>query len=205
MTGEAAAPRAAGRRVKYTLILASLLLAALVLLAWTQTWLTVHLIAGAPTASVPVDGNVAAPALAALALAGLALTAALSIAGLLFRIVLGVLDALLGACIAFSAILVLTAPVAASEPAVTAATGVAGSESIAEVVSATSLTVWPVFTLVTGILLVLVGLGVALTARRWPSSSRKYSAVRLEPVDRDEMPDAVDSWDELSRGDDPTR
>lgn len=207
MTAEApavAAP-APGRRVKYTLILASLLLAALVLLAWTQGWLAVELVPGAPTASVSVDGNVAAPALAALALAGLALTAALSIAGLLFRIVLGVLDAVLGACIAFSAVLVLTGPVAASEPAVTAATGVAGTESIAGVVSATSLTVWPVITLVAGILLVVVGLGVALTARRWPSSSRKYSAVRLEPVDRDEMPDAVDSWDELSRGDDPTR
>lgn len=214
MTGETAptppsetpeGAQATGRRVKYTLILASLLLAALVLLAWTQTWLTVELVAGAPTASVPVDGNVAAPALAALALAGLALTAALSIAGLLFRVVLGILDALLGACIAFSAVLVLTGPVAASEPAVTAATGVAGSESIAEVVSATSLTLWPVLTLVAGVLLVLVGLGVALTARRWPSSSRKYSAVRLEPANRDEMPDAVDSWDELSRGDDPTR
>ena len=214
MTGETAptppsetpeGAKATGRRVKYTLILASLLLAALVLLAWTQTWLTVELVAGAPTASVPVDGNVAAPALAALALAGLALTAALSIAGLLFRVVLGILDALLGACIAFSAVLVLTGPVAASEPAVTAATGVAGSESIAEVVSATSLTLWPVLTFVAGVLLVLVGLGVALTARRWPSSSRKYSAVRLEPANRDEMPDAVDSWDELSRGDDPTR
>ena len=198
------APRT-GRRVKYTLILASLLLAAVVLLAWTQSWLTVELTAGAPTTSVSVDGNIAAPALAALALAGLALTAALSIAGLLFRIILGVLDAVLGACIAFSAILVLTGPVAASEPAVTAATGIAGSTSIAAIVSATSLTFWPFLTAAAGILLVVVGAGITLTARRWPSSSRKYSAVRLEPADSGAMPDAVDSWDDLTRGDDPTR
>lgn len=194
-----------GKRTKYTLILASLVLAAISLVAWTQTWLTVSLGAGAPTESVTVDGAVAAPALAALALAGLALTAALSIAGVLFRIVLGVLDALIGACIALSAVLVVTGPVAASEAAVTSATGIAGSESIAGIVTATSLTVWPLVTLATGILLVLVGLGIAVTGRSWPSSSRKYSAVRLEPVDGDAMPDAVDSWDELTRGDDPTR
>ena len=199
-----AAPRS-GKRTKYILILASLLLSGLTLIAWTQTWLDVDLSAGAPTASVTVDGAVAAPALAALALAGLALAAALAIAGLLFRILLGVLNVLLGGCIALSAVLVLTAPVAASEAAVTNVTGVAGSNSIADLVSATSLTVWPVVALAAGVLLALVGVAVVVTAKRWPSSSRKYSAVRLEPVDGDAMPDAVDSWDDLTRGDDPTR
>lgn len=199
------APGARAKRIKYILILASLLLSAVVLLAWTQAWLTVDLAPGAPRESVTVDGNTAAPALAALALAGLALTAALAIAGPVFRVVLGILDAILGACIALSAFLVLTSPVAASEPAVTAATGVAGSSSIADVVSATALTAWPVLTVAAGILLVAVGAGVVLTASRWPSSPRKYSAVRLEPAERATMPDAVDSWDELSRGDDPTR
>lgn len=194
-----------GKRPKYLLILASLLLSGLALIAWTQTWLTVELQAGAPTTSVAVDGAVAAPALAALALAGLALSAALAIAGLLFRILLGVLDILLGGCIALSAVLVLRSPVAASEAAVTDVTGIAGADSIAGLVAATSLTPWPGIALATGILLALVGVGIVITAKRWPSSSRKYSAVRLEPVDGDAMPDSVDSWDDLTRGDDPTR
>jgi uncharacterized membrane protein (TIGR02234 family) len=198
------APRS-GKRSKYLLILASLLLSGLALIAWTQTWLVVELAPGSPTTTVTVDGVGAAPALAALALAGLALAAALAIAGLLFRILLGVLDIVLGGCIALSALLVLTGPVAASEAAVTNATGIAGSKSIADLVSATSLTPWPFIALTTGILLALVGVGILVTARRWPSSSRKYSAVRLEPADPDAMPDSVDSWDDLTRGDDPTR
>jgi uncharacterized membrane protein (TIGR02234 family) len=193
------------KRTKYVLILASLLLSGLALIAWTQTWLDVELSAGAPTTDVAVDGAVAAPALAALALAGLALAAALSIAGLLFRILLGVLNVLLGGCIALSAVLVLTDPIAASEAAVTNVTGIAGSNSIAEMVSATSLTAWPVIALGTGILLAIAGVVILVTARRWPSSSRKYSAVRLEPVEGEAMPDSVDSWDDLTRGDDPTR
>ncbi|MBG6238073.1 putative membrane protein (TIGR02234 family) [Mycetocola sp. CAN_C7] len=204
MTTEPATP-VRGKRVKYILIVASLALSALTLVAWTQTWLDVQLVEGSATAAVTVDGNTAAPALAALALAGLALTAALAIAGVLFRILLGVLDAVLGVCIALSAILVLTSPIGASEAAVTTATGIAGSSSIADIVSATSLTIWPILTLLFGILLALTGVAIAISGRGWPSSSRKYSAVRLEPVDGDAMPDSVDSWDDLTRGDDPTR
>ncbi|MET0843610.1 MAG: Trp biosynthesis-associated membrane protein [Mycetocola sp.] len=198
------APRS-GKRSKYLLILASLALSGLALIAWTQTWLVVELAPGSPTTTVTVDGVVAAPALAALALAGLALAAALAIAGLLFRIILGVLNIVLGGCIALSAVLVLTGPVAASEAAVTNATGIAGSKSIADLVTATSLTPWPFIALATGVLLALVGAGILVTARRWPSSSRKYSAVRMESADSDAMPDSVDSWDDLTRGDDPTR
>ncbi|SFO00339.1 Trp biosynthesis-associated membrane protein [Mycetocola miduiensis] len=194
-----------GKRSKYLLILGSLALSGMALIAWTQTWLVVELAPGSPATTVTVDGVVAAPAIAALALAGLALAAALAIAGLLFRIILGVLNIVLGGCIALSGVLVLTGPVASSEAAVTNATGIAGSKSIADLVSATSLTPWPFIALATGILLTLVGVGIVVTARRWPSSSRKYSAVRMEPADSDAMPDSVDSWDDLTRGDDPTR
>lgn len=192
-------------RTKYVLILASLLLSGLALIAWTQTWLTVELQPGAPTTSVAVDGTVAAPALAALALAGLALAAALAIAGVVFRILLGVLNVVLGACVVLSSVLALTAPVGASEAAVTEATGVAGSNSIADIVTSSSLTVWPVIALLAGVLLAIAGIAIVVSARSWPSSSRKYSAVRLEPADGDATPDAVDSWDDLTRGDDPTR
>jgi hypothetical protein len=104
-----------------------------------------------------------------------------------------------------SAILVFSNPVGAAEPAVTDATGIAGASSVASIVDSTSLTAWPALTLAFGVLIALMGIGILVTARAWPRSSKKYSAVRMEPVASDEMPDAVDSWDELSRGDDPTR
>jgi hypothetical protein len=204
MTDDVARPRTAGKRSKYSLMLGSLALAGLTLIAWTQQWLTVTLTEAGRDA-LGVDGAVAAPALAALALASLALAAALAIAGVGFRYLLGVLQVVLGGCIALSAILVLTNPGSAAEPAVTDATGIAGADSVASIVDSASLTAWPVITLVLGILTALAGIGILVTARSWPRSSKKYSTARLEPVATEEMPDAVDSWDELTRGDDPTR
>jgi hypothetical protein len=204
MTEEAVVPAASGKRAKYSLMLGSLAIAALTLIAWTQQWLTVTL-TEAGRDPLGVDGSIAAPALAALALAALALAAALAIAGLGFRYLLGALQVLLGASIALSALLVFTDPVGAAEPAVTDATGIAGAASVASIVDSTALTPWPVITLVLGALLALAGIGIVATAKSWPRSSKKYSAVKMEPVATDEMPDAVDSWDELTRGDDPTR
>lgn len=204
MTEATDAPRDRGKRAKYSLMLGSLAAAGLTLIAWTQQWLTVTL-TEAGQHSLPVDGAIAAPALAALALATLALAAALAIAGIWFRFLLGVLQVLLGASITLSAVLVFIDPVGAAEPAVTDATGIAGAESVASIVSSATVTAWPAITLALGILTILAGIGIVVTARLWPTSSKKYSAVRLEPVATEEMPDAVDSWDELTRGDDPTR
>jgi hypothetical protein len=76
--------------------------------------------------------------------------------------------------------------------------------------------------LIAGILGVLAGLAVAVTSNRWPGSSKRYQAVRFAPADpesdlpvqhsADHRPPpenardaAIDTWDDLSRGDDPTR
>ncbi len=62
-------------------------------------------------------------------------------------------------------------------------------------------------------LLVLAGVAVLVTGTRWPSSSRRYRAARLEDADepveagaegRAASDRAIDDWDDLSRGDDPT-
>ncbi len=193
-----------GKRIKYSLMLGSLALAGLTLIAWTQQWLTVTLTEPGRD-QLTVDGAIAAPALAALALATLALGAALAIAGTGFRYLLGILEVLLGGSVALSAVLVFVDPVGAAEAAVTNATGIAGTQSVAALVSSTAATAWPAITLVLGAAIAVAGIGVVVTARSWPRSSKKYSAVTLEPVATDEMPDAVDSWDELTRGDDPTK
>ena len=199
-------------RLKYGLILAAVAGSALVLLAWSQEWFVLTL-GGDPPTRVPVAGSVAAPALSALALAGLALAGALSIAGIVFRIVLGVLEMLLGACVALSAIVALADPVSAGARAVTELTGVDGEASIAALVSDRSAGLWPVVTLALGVVATLVGLAILLTARRWPASSRRYSAVRFESQgdqgDQGDQgpeapPDSVADWDSLSDGRDPT-
>lgn len=191
------------RRLKLVLVLAGLVLAGATLLAWTQPWfaLTVDAPQGGRL-EVTSEGDVAGGALAALALASLALVGALTIAGPVFRVVLGVLQALLGTCVVLSAVLALGDPVGVSGSAVTAATGVDGSRSLDELVSDVSVSAWPWLGLAAGVLTVLHGAAVALTARRWPAATRRYQPVRLEQADPSDDPAAA--WDSLSGGGDPT-
>jgi uncharacterized membrane protein (TIGR02234 family) len=206
------------RRVRLLALLAPAVVAALALLAWTQPWVAATIEGGL---SVTAAGDVAAPALPALSLAALALVAALALAGPVFRIALGALLALLGTAIATSAALALGDPIGAASAAITAVSGVDGDASVRAIVERAALTVWPSLALVAGILAILAGIGIALTARRWPERVRKYDAVRTVAVDDaaiDGRPaaleaaddgsgarsDRLDAWDALSDGRDPT-
>jgi hypothetical protein len=194
------------RRLKSLGILAVLAVSALVFLAWTRTWFVFSVTAD-QTQGVPVEatGEAAAPALAALGLAGLAAGAALGIAGRVFRVILGALVILIGGSVLLSAVLALADPIGSASSAISTATGIAGADSVAGVVASVEVSPWPAVAAVVGGVLALVGLGVLVTSGWWPGPSRKYEAVRFEHADDGAPLDAVDSWDELSRGDDPTR
>jgi len=190
-------------RIRLASLLAPGLLGALALLAWTQPWVEIVLPGTAPFS---VAGDIAAPALPALALAMLALVAALSLAGRVFRIVLGVLLSVLGTAIVTSGALAVADPVQSAAPAVTEFTGVEGPTSIASLVESAGLTVWPGVAVAVGALAVVVGFLVALLSGRWPERTRRYDAVRLEQPDVAGSPphDRFDDWDALSDGRDPT-
>ncbi|KRF31298.1 Trp biosynthesis-associated membrane protein [Yonghaparkia sp. Soil809] len=192
------------RRVRALALLAPLVVAALTLLAWTQPWVDAVLDGDR---SVTAAGDVAAPALPALALAALALVAALALSGPVFRVVLGILLALLSSAILTSAAIALGDPVGAASAAVTELSGVDGEESVRAIVEAAVLTVWPPVALLAGIVGILAGVGVAATARRWPDRVRKYDAVRASPAEdpaSEGRADRLDAWDALSDGRDPT-
>jgi uncharacterized membrane protein (TIGR02234 family) len=208
-------------RMKMPAVVTTIVGAGLVLLAWSQTWFTLVIDSGSGASTVdPIEvaGSIASPALAALGLAGLALVAALAIAGPGIRVVLGILEVLLGGCILLAAGISLADPVAAVSAAVTDATGVSGSAPTAALVASVTATLWPALAIVGGALLVLAGVTVLVTGTRWPASSRRYGGARLTDdadahADRDpatahgERPAsdrAIDDWDGLSRGDDPT-
>ncbi|RDV44628.1 hypothetical protein DOE76_10340 [Leifsonia sp. ku-ls] len=222
-----------GRRVKYSTMLLLVVGSGLALLAATQPWFSIRLTDTAEHATtVTVAGSVAAPALTALALAGLALTAALAIAGPVFRIVLALLGVLLGVSVLVSAITALSDAVRASASAITTATGVAGDASIRHLVHAVETAFWPWLAVVAGVLIVLASAAVVVFSRVWPGPSRKYQtrfagedgrpaeevvAEAAAGTPDDASPDAaapsgtldrdtaIDSWDDLTRGDDPTR
>jgi len=191
------------RRLKLVTILAGIALAGSALLSWTQTWF--HVVVESPQGGdLPLDvaGDVAGAPLSALSLASLALFAALTIAGRVFRIVLGLLQVMLGASVVLTTATALADPVRASGSAVTAATGVDGTESIRAIVSSSDATAWPWLGLVAGALAALLGLATVLLSGAWPRATRKYSATRLVAADPSDDPAAA--WDTLSGGDDPT-
>lgn len=193
-----------GRRIKGTLIAATLVVSGIALLTWTQPWFSITLAQSTHAGdAVDVPGDAAGPAAAALGLAGLALGGALAIAGRVLRIIFGVLEALIGGSLGLSAVIALGDPAAASTTTITQATGVAGSSAAHDLVSAAVPTIWPMIAIVAGALLVLAGVAVIATSGRWPSSGRKFDSPATKP--QSSAPDAVDSWDELSRGEDPTR
>ncbi|MFC0682361.1 Trp biosynthesis-associated membrane protein [Lysobacter korlensis] len=186
-----------GRRLRIATITGMLLLHALALAAWTGTWLTGR-VQDTPLA---VGGDVAAPALPALSLCGLALAAALTISGPFFRAVLAVLQVLLGISIALSGILVLGNPAAAAAPAVTARTGVGGSAGVAELLDGATATALPVLAVAIGAASAALGVLLPATSRHWPTRSRRFST---DAADTAGGTDPIEEWDALSGGADPT-
>ncbi|WP_337907631.1 Trp biosynthesis-associated membrane protein [Microbacterium atlanticum] len=200
------------RRSRLIAVGAMVLCGAVGVISSTQTWLTVVLRDGAQD-QLDVPGASAIPVLAPLSLAVLALGAALSIVGLVLRYLFGTLALLIAA-----ALTVLTAPVVFAPPitavasVVTQSTGIAGEASVARLIAAIGTTPWPAVSLVTWAVLFATGVFVLATAHTWPRSGRRY---RTDDTAASSAPSgarphdaagsrAIDDWDDLSRGQDPT-
>jgi uncharacterized membrane protein (TIGR02234 family) len=213
---------ARGRRIKSLTLLALLVADLLALLAWTQTWYTVHLSMDTPTGrDIAASGTDAAGGLIGLALAGLALLAAISLAGTIVRIVLGVVQVGLGVAMVAQALGVLIGrDVTGVYDTVSSSTGVAGDASLAALITSSAFTIWPYVAAVGGVLAVLAGLLIVLRTRSWPRAGRRYSADTTKDdtalasagatpavaptATADTEPDRIGDWDELSHGQDPT-
>ena len=191
-----------GGRLKALSLILVAVLAALVLLAWSQPWFELTLASGGDSAALLVGGDVAAAALPPLAFASFALVLALAIAGPVFRVILGILEALLGVTVVVTSVSALTDPIAAAAPALTEHTGVTGIDSLHALVREATVTGWPTLAIIGGVLMVALGVAIAATGRHWPTSGRKYSRSEAQAV-RSTSP--VDEWDALSEGDDPTQ
>ena len=134
-------PDSVGKRGKRGALLTIVVGAGLAMLAWSQVWFSFELTLGAQAYSGEARGDVAAPAVMALALAALAVLAALALAGVVFRYVLGALLALVGAVLVLQSYVAVANPVPAIAPEVTAASGLAGEQTIADAVAAGTVSV----------------------------------------------------------------
>jgi uncharacterized membrane protein (TIGR02234 family) len=203
----AATPKTSGTPAwarKSTLVLLVAVLALAVFGTTTQTWITVTLDpnqvgqAGTAQTALEVQGSKAATAVTALALVALAGGLAAAIAGRIARWIITAIIVLASAGIVAAAATVLANPLAAAQGAIAAATGITGSQAQVEV------TAFPVLAVVAGCLLALAALLIIPAGRHWKART-KYDAPAAGSAAAAAGPvDEIDSWDRLSRGDDPT-
>lgn len=206
-TVKSARPAVPGWARKSTLVLVIAALALAVFGTTTQTWLTVHL---DPTQlgqavnsqdGLQVQGSKAATTVTALALVALAGGLAASIAGRIARWIIMALILLAAAGIVSAAAIVLADPLAAAQGSIAAATGITGSSVQVDA------TVFPALAVVAGSLLALCAVAIVPAGRYWKTRT-KYDTAAPGTAGGAAAPagpaDEIDSWDRLSRGDDPT-
>lgn len=192
------------RRGRSISVMGFLLAGGVGIISSTQTWLTVtRADAGEP---ILVPGADALPLLAPLSLAVLALGAALALVGPVLRYVFATL-ALLGsvALTWWTAPIIVAAPMAAVAPVVTETTGLAGSTAIADVVAAITPSAWPTLALVGWVILAIASIFALISARGWKRGGKRFKTDAAAHGENAGPVDAIDSWDDLSRGTDPTR
>ena len=192
------------RRGRSISVSAFLLGGAIGIISSTQTWLTVQ--RADAGADILVPGASALPLLAPLSLAVLALGAALAITGRVLRIVFGVLAVAVSLLLGWSTLqLLVTDPVDAVASTVTEITGLAGDGAMDGVIAAIVPSAWPAIALAGWAILLLGALTVLVTGGGWKSGGRRYRTDAAARAASAGPVDAVDSWDDLSRGTDPTR
>lgn len=202
---EAEAPQK--RRSKSVIIALIAALGGIGLLASVQVWITITFFEGvAATPSLTVTGQKLHPSLTLISLAGIAAALVLTIAGRVFRMVIGGLVTLLGAGLAILGALTLVSPAEDAAQAVSEVTGISGDAQYGLVQSAV-VSAWPTIGMLGGMLLALAGVGVLIWGPSWKIAGRKYEAATDTPARQPrsaQHPDRISDWDSLSDGDDPT-
>ena len=189
---------------KSTLVLLIAVLALAVFGTTTQTWITVSLDpdqlgqAASEQNVLQVQGSKAATTVTALALVALAGGLAASIAGRIARWITTAIILLASAGIVAAAATVLADPLAAAQGSIAAATGITGGSAQVGV------TALPVLAVVAGILLALSALLIIPAGRYWKSRTKYDTTAPGTPAATAGPVEEIDSWDRLSRGDDPT-
>lgn len=184
-------------------VLLALVLAGLLLLAASRTWVVAPVptgpAAGSPQRALEVAGSSAAPVVTALALVGLAGAAALSTVRRAGLVLTAALLVVAGLGAAAGAAAVLVDPTGSAAAAVAAATGLTGGDPVPA-----TRTAWPALALVPALGLAAVGALAGVRGRRWRASGR-FEATTADGATRARAePSRSALWDDLSRGDDPT-
>lgn len=177
------------------------------LAAWTQTWFVFSISEGATTSELSVPGTATAPLVSPISLVALAGVGVLLIAQRVVRWLVLVVVIVLGVCGDVSLWFTFANPIASSLNVLSKVTGISDITAVSASVTETATTGW-IWVAALGFLIVSVsGAGGLLGSRQWGSPSTRFTrpekwsqSSRVEkPITRDN-----DSWETLSRGEDPT-
>ncbi|MDO5633853.1 MAG: Trp biosynthesis-associated membrane protein [Micrococcus sp.] len=197
---ESRRPRTAIRR--RSVVLLALAAGLLALLSSGQTWVSATGLTTGSVTEIHAAGAQAAPVLSAMGAVTLAAGLALSIVRTLGRWIVGVILLAAGVVVVGSAITAALDPGAAAARAVAQGTGTT-AEAGAYMVS-----VWPWVAVFAGVVAALAALAALVLGRGW-TTSRRYDSPAAPATATAAAPaehlDEMDAWDELSRGQDPTR
>ncbi|SJN11412.1 Tryptophan-associated membrane protein [Leucobacter sp. 7(1)] len=171
------------------------------LMAGAQPWVSFML--DGTHELVPVTGHEVNPALSPVAIALVAAALALTIAGPVFRRVLGGLVVLLGAGLVALTAGVIANPLAAVTGKITELTGITGGAATNAVVWS-QLSTWAWVSVFAGVAAAVIGLLVVVFGGRWVTGGRKYDTGGAASKRADGGTDRISDWDALSDGDDPT-
>lgn len=191
-------------------VLALLLLVVLALIAANLTWfsVTVQSVLGADI-DVAASGQDMSPGITAAGLVAVASAVFLTIAGKVGKYVALATTLLAGALMFVASLLVIQAPRTSLSPIFAEATG---ADSVPDVVVQS---VWPIVTVASAVLVMVVAVVGMLNSHRWQAKGSKYE--RSTPVAEQEpqnvahgrpagenMTDERQMWDSLSEGIDPS-
>lgn len=194
----------AARRGRSLSAVGLLLAGGIGIISSTQTWLTVTRADAAEPILVP--GADAMALLAPLSLAVLAIGAALTLVGLVLRYVFAALALIGGGLLTWwTAEILFTTPISAVAPTVTETTGLAGTATVTDMIASVEPSAWPVIALVGWVILIVTAIFALVSAHQWKRGGRRFQRDTVAPDENEGPVDAIDSWDDLSRGSDPTR
>lgn len=186
-------------------VLILLLGGVLALIGATQTWVSAAGFEAAHIDQVQLSGQEASPVITAMALVIIAAGAALSIARKIGRWIVGVIAIMAALTLGWATINVITDPLGAVALKIAETTGTTG---VAEPTAQLDVSALPWLTVAGAIIALAGGLITVLIGRRWPvGKTKKYDVGQQQQpqqTERDGPLDEIDTWDELSRGEDPT-
>lgn len=183
-------------------VLVLLLGGVVALIGSTQTWVTATGFEAAHITNVQLSGQEASPVITAMSLVVVAAGAALSITRSIGRWLIGIVAILSSLAIGWTTINVLINPLDAAAQEIAETTGTTGMEDIAANIDVSLL---PWLTVLGSLITLLGGIAALVVGSRWPvGKSKKYEINDHKQPDQHGQLDEIDTWDELSRGEDPT-